>query len=278
MIDGFSTYSGSDFLWFYALMILGAVIAGVWLPAFLRSDGENRRIADRYDMAYLVGGPKRVTETALAHLLGIGALKAAIDNKVTVVRREGAENALERDLLRKLGDFGITEAHRSVSNHTAEIDERLVRERLLLDKSERMQMRFIAVLPYLVVLAIGWYRRSAGTAEGEPVGYLTMMMVVLGVLGLMRLFKLDPRTRGGLAAVAEGKATSSRLKSAPTGPEIGFGVALFGTAILAGTPYSELHAMRQAASSGDGGYTGDGGGDSGGGDGGCGGGCGGCGG
>lgn len=278
MIDGFSTYSGSDFLWFYALMILGAVFAGAWLPAFLRTDGENRRVSNRYEMAYLAGGPKRVTETALAHLLGVGALQATGDNKVAVVRREGAEHAVESDLLLKIGDFGITEAHHSVSNHAEAIDARLVRERLLLDSSERMQMRVVSALPYLVVLAIGWYRRSAGVAEGEPVGYLTMMMVVLAVLAVLRLAKLDPRTRGGLAAVAEGKATGARLKSAPTGPELGFGVALFGTAILAGTPYSELHAMRQAASGGDGGYTGDGGGDSGGSDGGCGGGCGGCGG
>ena len=36
-------------------------------------------------------------------------------------------------------------------------------------------------------------------------------------------------------------------RTAPTTPEVGYGVALFGTAILAGTPYAELHAMREAA-------------------------------
>lgn len=278
MIDGFSTYTGADFLWFYALMILGSVVAGIWLPAFLRADGESRRITDRYELAYLVGGPKRVTEAVLAHLLGTGALHAAGSRKVTVIERESGEGPLEREILRKTGDFGITEAHKSVSKHTDGLLAGLVRDRLLLTRSERWQLRLVSVLPYLVVLAIGWYRRTAGIGEGEPVGYLTMMMVVLALLATIRLLKLDPRTRGGLAAIAEGKAASARLKSAPIGPELGFGVALFGTAILAGTPFSELHAMRQAASGGDGAYTGDGGGDSGGSDGGCGGGCGGCGG
>lgn len=277
MIEGFSTYTGGDFLAFYALLVLGAVVAGVWLPGFLRSDGANRRVSDRYDMAYLVGGPRRVTETALAQLFGLGAIGAAGDRKMRVLRQEGAENALEKDVLRKPGDFGLTEAHKTVSPYLEDIEARLTRDGLLLDKGERMQLRIVSVLPYLAVLAVGWYRRSAGVAEGEPVGYLTALMAVAAVFGLIRLLKLDPRTRGGLAAVAEGRAVSKRLKSAPTGPEMGYGVALFGTAILAGTPYSELHAMRQAASGGDGGYTGDGG-DSGGSDGGCGGGCGGCGG
>ena len=277
MIEGFSTYSGSEFLWFYAVLVFGAIIAGVWLPSFLRADGANRRVSDRYDMANLAGGPKRVTETVLAHLLGTGALQAAGDNKVRVTRQGSGENAMENELLRKSGDFGITEAYKTVSPYIEDIDARLVRDCLLLDKGERTQLRIVSVLPYIAVLAIGWYRRAAGVAEGEPVGYLTGMMIVAGVFALIRFIKLDPRTRGGLAAVAEGKAVSKRLKSAPTGPELGFGVALFGTAILAGTPYSELHAMRQAATGGDGGYTGDSGGDSGD-DGGCGGGCGGCGG
>lgn len=277
MIEGFSTYTGGDFLAFYALLLATAIAAGVWLPGFLRSDGSNRRVTDRYDMAYLVGGPRRVTEAALAQLVGIDAIAAAGERKMRVVRQEGADNALEKDLLRKTGDFGLTEAHKTVSPYIEDIEERLTRGGLLLDKGERNQLRFVSVLPYVAVLAVGWYRRSAGVAEGEPVGYLTALMVAAAVFGFIRLVKLDPRTRGGLAAVAEGKAASKRLKTAPTGPEMGFGVALFGTAILAGTPYSELHAMRQAATSSDSGFSSDDGGDSGGGDGDCGGGCGGCG-
>ena len=85
-----------------------------------------------------------------------------------------------------------------------------------------------------------------------------------------------------IAAVADARNISKRLKTAPTTPEVGYGVALFGTAILAGTPYAELHAMREAArGDGSGGYaaddsdSSDGSGSS---DSGCGGGCGGCGG
>ncbi|WP_421991801.1 TIGR04222 domain-containing membrane protein [Qipengyuania sp.] len=278
MIEGFSTYSGGEFLVFYALLVIGAIIAGVWLPGFLRADGENRRVDDRYDMAYLAGGARRVTETVLAQLLGTGSLEAAGGNKVRVAHQQGGENALENDLLRKVTDFGLTEAQRTVGTHIDEIQERLARTRLLLDQSERLQLRIVSVLPYLAVLAVGWYRRSAGIAEGEPVGYLTGLMILAAILGSIRFIKLDPRTRGGLAAVAEGKAISSRLKSAPTGPELGFGVALFGTAILAGTPFSQLHAMRQAASGDGGGYSSDGGDSSSSDGGGCGGGCGGCGG
>ena len=74
MIEGFSTYSGSDFLLFYALLVVAAIVAGVWVPTLLRADGAERSVQDRYEAAFLAGGGKRVAETALAQLLAEDAL------------------------------------------------------------------------------------------------------------------------------------------------------------------------------------------------------------
>lgn len=279
METSFSTYSGAEFLLFYAALIGAAVIAGFWIPNFLRIDGNRHTVTDGHQLAYLSGGAGRMTESVLARLLGIEALESGSKNKLRVRMQSAGQDRAEQAILRKVGDFGITEAHNAVKPFAEDVDEELVRKGLLLDKSARCQLRFFQTLPFIVVLGVGWYRRSAGAAEGEPVGFLTALMVLTAVLALWRFMKLDPRTRAGQDAIDEARESNRRLKTAPTGPELGFGVALFGTAILAGTPFSPLHAMRTSAvGDGGGGYAGDGGDSGSDGGGGCGGGCGGCGG
>ena len=278
MISGFSSYSGGEFLLFYALLLLAAVLAGVWLPHFLRAEGQKQAVSDPLHLAYLAGGAGRMTEAVLARLLGVGALRPYGERKLEIVEQGSATNEAEQAVLRGGGNLGITAAFKLIKPYGQDIGQQLTDRGLLMDSGSRWTMRLVSTLPYLVVLAIGWYRREAGQALGEPTGFLTALMILTAILAIVRFAKLDPKTRAGQEALAEVREREMRLKSAPTGPEVGLGVALFGTAILAGTPYGELHAMRQSASGdGGGGYSGDGG-DSGSGDGGCGGGCGGCGG
>ena len=104
----------------------------------------------------------------------------------------------------------------------------------------------------------------------------TVLLVLTAVLALWRFFAVDRRTKGGIEAVKHAQGKSDRLRRAPTGDETGQAVALYGTAVLAGTPLAAFHTMRSSNSGDGGGCSSDGGGDGGGGCGG--GGCGGCGG
>ena len=283
MISDFSIYSGGQFLALYGGLLLIAVLASLYLPAALRPQGRGERAGDRFERAFLSGGTGRVTETVVARLLSVDALTPYANRKLHVVRSDAGENRAESAVLRIPGEFGMKAAHDAVLPYAKDVERTLIAKELLLDSGQRWRLRFVSALPLLVLLAIGFYRMRAGVAEGEPVRILAGLLILTAVLALWRFLKLDPRTKGGIAALAEAKAVDARLKTAPTRPEMPDGVALFGTAILVGTPLSELHAMRQAASmNGAGGYAGDGGGssdgDSGGDGGGCGGGCGGCGG
>ncbi|MBX7481028.1 TIGR04222 domain-containing membrane protein [Qipengyuania qiaonensis] len=276
MVTSFSSYSGSEFLVFYAALIAAAAVAGIWMPHFLRAEGRDQRVTDTSEIAVLAAGGGRFAEMVLARLLGSGVLTEGSKNKLRVARAGAGETAAERAISGQVGEFGITEAFKTLKPHAEHIERGLIDRELLIDRGDRWMLRLAGTLPYLAVLAVGWYRRAAGEALGEPTGLLTMLMVLTGILALWRFFKLDPRTRAGQNVLDAAREQSVRLKSAPTNSELGLGVALFGTAILAGTPYSQLHAMRQSATGdGGGGYSSDGGGDSGG-DGG--GGCGGCGG
>jgi len=279
MVTSFSNYSGGEFLAYYASLIVAAVIAGILIHRYLRSEGREQVVSDPSELAVLTAGKGRFAEMVLARMLGNGVLEEGAKNKLRVVRRFGGETEAESAIDKKYGDFGLTEAYKTLEPFAYDIEQDLTRRELLIAPGDKMRLRFAGVVPFLFVLLVGWYRKSAGDALGEPTGYLVLLMLLTAVIALIRFFKLDPRTRAGLDAVERARERSIRLKSATTTPELGLGVALFGTAILAGTPYSQLHAMRRSAiGDGGGGISSDGG-DSGGGDGGgCGGGCGGCGG
>ncbi len=276
---GFSSYDGGEFLIFYGALIVAAAVAAFWIPGFLRPDGHDQVLSDSEATAYLVGGKQRFAESVTASLFARGALRVEGKRFIKTSRAEG-ETSAERDLLRHVGDLNWTTAKRRLHDHAAAMDRHLVSKGLLMEQGDRTRLRLFSVAPFVIVFAIGIYRWQAGSGEGEPVGYLTIMLAVIVALGLLRLFASNPRTRAGDEALERAMASSQRLRSATTSGETGLAVGLFGTAVLVGTPYAPLHAMRQAGA-GDAGAAGGCGGDSGGGDGGSGcggGGCGGCGG
>lgn len=275
MVTSFSTYSGGEFLAFYLALLALAALAGVWVPHFLRPEGREQAVSDPADLAMLASGPRRYAETVLASLLGEGVLENGSKNTLRISLPGAGETASERAISSKTGEFDMPEVVRTLRPHAWEIESHLVERGLLLEASNRWKLRLLSTIPYLCLLAVGWYRKQAGDALGEPTGILTMLMAVTALLALWRFLKFHPRTQAGQEALDEARERSRRLKSAPTGPELGLGVALFGTAILAGTPYSQLHAMRQSPLEAWGGSDSSG---SGGDGGGCGGGCGGCGG
>ena len=148
---------------------------------------------------------------------------------------------------------------------------------LLMDGWTALQLRFWQTTPYLLLFAFGWTKVQIGEARGKPVGFLIALLVITVVFALLRFAVLDRRTRAGKEVIEEARERSERLRRAPAEGETGLAVALFGTAVLAGSAWGDFHRMR--AASGDGGSGGGGDGGSGCGGGGCGGGgCGGCGG
>ena len=273
---GFASYDGGQFLWFYAGLIVAAIIAGIWIPGFLRPDGRDTPVRDGESLAYLAGGTARFVESVLAALFARGDL--LVNGKLLFRPAKGkGQTRAERDIMRHGGDLKWGEAKSQLADHAAEADRDLTHKGLLLKPGDRTKLRWLPVLPFLLVLAIGFYRRAAGVAEGEPVGYLTMLMVFVGIMAVARALVFNPRTRAGNEALLKATRDAERLRSAPTVNETGLAVGLFGTGVLIGTPMAPLHAMRQSGGGDGGGSSGDSGSDGGGG--GCGGGgCGGCGG
>lgn len=271
----FSSWTGSDFLLFYSALLGLGTVAALWIPGRLRGPGRRGQSRDAEDLAMLAGGRARHADSVIADLYARGGLADMADGKLRVAEPSLLASPAGRTLLTAHEPIGRREANHLLSVHAARLAVRLRREGLLLRPEALMRLRWLSIVPYAVLFLIGLYRLRAGSALGEPTGFLVALLGLTVLLALIRFARIDQRTIAGIEAVEQLRERSSRLKRAPQPGEAALAVALFGTGVLVGTPWEPVHAMRQQGSGNSGG--GDGGSSDGGS--GCGGGgCGGCGG
>jgi uncharacterized protein (TIGR04222 family) len=271
----FSSWTGSDFLSFYIMLLGASMLAAWWIPAHLRAAGRESDSPDAEGIALLARGRQGYTDSVLADLYARGGLKHFADGKLHVEQPDLPASPAGRTLLASRQPLTQRLADKLLLAHAGRVTARLQREGLMLRPEELSRLRWLSIAPFIALFILGLYRHRAGSAIGEPTGFLTILMILTIVLAVVRFWKCDPRTVSGIEAVQQLRKTSERLRLAPRAEEAALAVALFGTAVLVGTPWQPVHAMRQQQGSGDSGGS-SGGADGGGGDGG--GGCGGCGG
>lgn len=274
----FSSWTGSDFLIFYSALLVAGCFAALWMPSQLRDTGRRGESLDAESVALLTGGRLRFADAVLADLFVRGALEPSGADRLAVVRRDVETGGAGKALLVAEGPVTLSEARRMIDHHAERIAARLRRSGLLMWPEQHTRLRWLSITPFAALLLVGLYRQRAGSALGEPTGFLVILLVLTAIFAVVRFFWSDPRTAAGIAAVSDLREQSSRLSRAPRPDEASLAVALFGTAVLVGTPWEPVHALRQKPGDGGGG---DGGGSSSDGDGGSGcggGGCGGCGG
>lgn len=263
--------TGGPFLQLYGTLFAIAIAAGFVIPRWLRPEGRPGRITGTDDLAYLAGGVTRFADALMTRLLAAGAVILTGGKLFSVQNRDYGTSAAERSVLALPPPIGWPVIEKTLKPYGEPVERRLVGSGLLIDRSLAMQMRFWQTLPYFLLLPFGAIKWVIGDARGKPVGYLTALLVVTTIFAIIRWVAVDRRTRNGIEALKDAQARSDRLRRAPTSNEADMAVALFGTAVLVGSGWSDFHTLRNA-SSGDGGSGGSS-------DGGCGGGgCGGCGG
>lgn len=263
--------TGGPFLQLYGTLFAMTIAAGFLIPRWLRPEGRPGRVTGTDDLAFIAGGVTRFADALVTRLLATRAMILMGGKHFFVEARDRAMSAAEQSVLALPPPIGWPAIEKTLKPYGEPVERRLVSSGLLMDRGLTMQMRFWQTLPYLLLLPFGAIKWVVGDMRGKPVGYLTAFLVVTAIFAIIRWFAVDRRTQCGIAALREAKARSERLQRAPTSGEADLAVALFGTAVLAGSGWSDFHQLRNA-SSGDGGSGGSA-------DGGCGGGgCGGCGG
>ncbi len=269
-------WTGGPFLTLYGVLLVIVIILGFVIPARLRPDGRDQRVRDPDLLAYLAGGRTRFADSIVARLLAGRALAMNGKDKFDILSRNDAR-PVEAGVLALSPPLDWSRIERTLRPGAEAIGQRLEQMGLMLDRRERANLRYWALLPYLTLLMFGATKWLIGDARDRPVGFLTILLIVTAILALIRAFTIPKLTVAGADALTEARSKADRIRRAPLPEEMGMAVALFGTGVLVGSELNGFHQMRASGSdSGSGGGdSGSGGGDGGG----CGGGgCGGCGG
>lgn len=268
--------SGSAFLFMYAviaLVTLGAVLrVRHTLRAGLPSRGDDLDRRPEY-LAYLNGGRDLALYAALSAMHVDGSITTA-DRAAGMVRAGGPvpphgsrlQRAIHAGTTRLTLRRGLVHAP-GVARELDDIGDRLVRSGLLLSDTARGRYRATAFwMP--AVLALGFVRTMAGTANGRPVGYLVVAMLLVGVAFLVLVLQTPLRTVAGDAVLTEQRERHTGLSPSmrPDWVSVGAGgaalsVGVFGVgALFAAQPVfaEELAVQKSAALGGGGGYSGGG--------------------
>ncbi|WP_380875473.1 hypothetical protein ACFB49_04760 [Sphingomonas sp. DBB INV C78] len=263
--------NGGEFLALYGVLLVAAIVAGFVIPRWLRPEGRPGTIRNVDQLAILAGGPTRFVEATITRLFTTGALALIGKDAFQAIDKDKGEGAAAIAVLHLPTPLRWQDIERALKAYAQPVERALASAGLLMDKTLTLQMRFWQTSPYLLLLAFGMTKWMIGVGRDKPVGFLTFLLILTGFFALMRWWAVDRRTRAGIDLLAQAQAAAERLRRAPTADESAHAVALFGTAVLAGSSWAAFHQMR-SASSGDGGGSADGSSDGGGG------GCGGCGG
>ncbi len=260
--------TGGPFLLVYGILFAAAAIASLTMPIWSRPDGRPGRIDAADELAYLAGGTVRMAEAAMVRLLVAGAIAQERRQRFRTKIPNAGTTPAERTILGAAQPAKWRDLVRGLSGYSQEVERRLANKGLFMDPGQVLRQRIVNSVPLIVLLLFGSIKLLIGESRGRPVGYLTTFLVITAAFAIARFFTVDRRTRSAYKLLADESAKAERLSRAPASEEMGMAVALFGTAVLAGSVLSEFYKMRRNDT--DGGESGNGAG-GGGGDGGCGG-------
>ncbi|MDQ2588645.1 hypothetical protein CKY47_32755 [Saccharothrix yanglingensis] len=209
--------SGPEFLELYWIALALSSAFAILVRVRLRGSrgGVPAGVLGVAEIAYLTGGPRRVVEASLAGLLAAGALVPARNGSVRLNGSPNADHPVDRAVLADAGRHRyrtMTLLVTAVSEQDAprEVGRRLSHEGYVVPADVVRSRLRLGVVPLALLFAVGVARWVNGIAIGAPVGWLTLQLVLTGVLvwPLLKAREVT-RTAKGDAAVAGARASRS---------------------------------------------------------------------
>ncbi|MCR3753611.1 TIGR04222 domain-containing membrane protein [Lentzea californiensis] len=255
--------SGPEFLQLYWIGLALAVLVAIVVRVRVRAGQSTQpvRSLDMDELAYLAGGPRRVVETAVARLLTAGELRTSRRGTVQATSTTQSLNQVDRAVVTDCQRYTNRTVNLMIPAVSAEpvvtgIGRRLEGMGLLVDPDVAKSAVRKGSIALWVLLAIGVARWVNGIMVDAPVGWLTVQLVLTGLLIVLltRRGKKVVRTGKGNEVLAGARRTSTR--AAGSVDEVLYagaaGAVLFGGLVV----YPDL-AVRTSllASSGSGSYS-----------------------
>jgi uncharacterized protein (TIGR04222 family) len=276
--------NGPQFLFLYVLLLFAALAFSYHQQRRHRPEGSEQVSDDASMLAYLAGGADRVCDSAIMRLVMKGGIEYRSNGTFVLGSRDVAADPTEKVIVNTTMPTVKARFLARMERQIGQLEQRMTKVGLLTNDQQAKNLRLAQSLPLLLLFGFGFVKLIVGISREKPVGFLILLLLVTAVIGFVRYTRIDRKTSAGIRALEESRAQNLRLNLAPTTPEMGLAVALFGMPVLLGSPFESLYRRSNGAdgggSSGGSGCGSDsgGGGGSGNGSSGCGGGgCGGCG-
>lgn len=241
--------SGQGFIAVYAMLLLGAAAMGWIVPHWLRPDGKVQNLQNPCELACLSGGATRYAEALVVGLMQAGHLRLREEGSFEPLHPVAGQSGAEVIVLGLPPGTDWPTLMSSLWSAASWVELRLVSRGLWVSRAEWWQIRGWACLPYLLVLMFGAIRWEVGLLHRQPVPLLGWLLWLTLLVGLLRFATIDRKTRAGTAVLAQARAQADPLRQDRRLEQAPMAVALFGTEVLAGTPYEALHRLRSKARS-----------------------------
>ncbi|MGZ3147378.1 TIGR04222 domain-containing membrane protein [Lentzea chajnantorensis] len=209
--------SGPEFLQLYWIGLALAVLVAIVFRVRARAGGSQPvRLLDVDEIAYLVGGPRRVVETAIARLLTAGELRVSRRGAVQATSSAQSRNPVDRAVLADSRRYQNRTVSLLVLTMTGDpavtsIGRRLEDMGLLIRPEAAKSARRNGSVLFWLLFAVGVVRWVNGIAIDAPVGWLSLQLV----LTLLLLFLVT--RRGKLVRTTKGDRAFDDARTARGG-------------------------------------------------------------
>lgn len=252
---GFSPFAmkNHDFLLTLGLVLFGAICVGRGIRSVLRTPNAQPEDADAEldweQTAYLAGGAGRLMTATIARLVGRGLARVGSDNVLTPTGPmpedvSEVESAVLLSLPISNDRYSLKPVLGAVEAAFASQAARMEEDGWTLSLGAQVRIWFASLVPILLVmLCLAMPRLVTGIKGNHPVEYLVGEMIVGGLLGLFLLRAPVRLSNRGMAILASQKKRKEALRVGTewsSGGDAGMAVALFGTAVLAGSVVAPL--------------------------------------
>ncbi|MEV6712457.1 TIGR04222 domain-containing membrane protein [Lentzea sp. NPDC051208] len=235
--------SGPEFLQLYWIGLALAVLVAIVVRVRVRAGHSTQpvRSLDMDELAFLAGGPRRVVETAVARLLTSGELRPSRRGTVQVTSTTQSLNPVDRAVITDCQRYTNRTVKLMIESVSADrvvtgIGQRLEDMGLLVNRDVAKSALRKGSIALWALLAIGIARWVNGIAIDAPVGWLTLQLVLTGllILFLTRRGTKIVRTGKGSAVLDDARRTST--KAAGSVDEVLYagaaGAVLFGGLVM----------------------------------------------
>ncbi|MGW6449240.1 TIGR04222 domain-containing membrane protein [Lentzea sp. NPDC055074] len=210
--------SGPEFLQLYWIGLALAVLVAIVVRVRVRAGHGTQpvRSLDMDELAYLAGGPRRVVETSIARLLTAGELRTSRRGTVQATSTTQSLNQVDRAVITDCQRYTNRTVNLMIpavaeDGVVTAIGRRLEDMGLIVNPAVAKSALRKGSLALWVLLAIGVVRWVNGIALGASVGWLTLQLVVTGLLILLLTRRgKHIRTGKGNSVLSSARTTSTR--------------------------------------------------------------------